>query len=114
MMKINPVSMSSMNKAQYEKSKIKSNSFEKVFEQAKTSKDEKKLMDACRQFESVFINMMMKNMRSTIHEDGIIEKSYGREIFEGMLDEKLAEEASKGNGMGLAKQMYDQLSKNMK
>ncbi|MCT4619039.1 MAG: rod-binding protein [Marinisporobacter sp.] len=110
-MKINPISSATVNKAAYEKTKVKDDSFQKSFEKAKESKDDKKLMDACRQFETVFVNMMMKNMRNTIQEDGIIKKSYGREIFEGMLDEKLAEESSKGQGIGLAKNMYEQLSK---
>lgn len=113
-MKINPLSASTINKSQYEKNKVEDNAFEKMFEQAKESKDEEKLKDACRQFESVFMNMLMKNMRNTIHEDGIMKKSHAREMFEGMLDEKIAEESSKGEGMGLAKQMYKQLSKNMK
>ncbi|TCO78814.1 rod-binding protein [Marinisporobacter balticus] len=113
-MNINPISASTINKSQYEKSKVEDNAFEKIFEQAKDSKDEEKLKDACRQFESVFMNMLMKNMRNTIHDDGIMEKSYAREMFEGMLDEKIADEASKGEGMGLAQQMYKQLAKHMK
>ncbi|QEK13206.1 hypothetical protein FQB35_13515 [Crassaminicella thermophila] len=109
-MKINPISLSPINKGQYEKSKVKEDSFKNALEQAKKAKDDKKLLDACRQFESMFVNMMLKNMRNTIKEDGFIKKSYAREIFEGMLDEKLAEEASKGQGIGIAKEMYKQLS----
>ena len=73
--------------------------------------DPKKLMEACRQFEAVFINMMLKEMRSTVPDGGLTEKSQGREIFESMYDEKLSEEMSKGQGIGLAKQMYRQLSR---
>ncbi|QXM06694.1 rod-binding protein [Crassaminicella indica] len=113
-MKINSVLSTTLNKSQYEKSKVKDHSFQKAFEKAQETKDKKKLMKTCKQFEAIFINMMMKSMRKTIHEDGIIEKSYGREIFEDMLDEKLAEESAKGQGFGLARQMYKQLSKNMK
>jgi flagellar protein FlgJ len=110
-MKINPISSATVNKALYEKNKVKDDSFQKAFEKVKELKDDKKLMDACKQFETVFVNIMMKNMRNTIHEDGIIKKSNGREIFEGMLDEKLAEESSKGQGIGLAKSMYKQMAK---
>ncbi|MBM7615142.1 rod-binding protein [Alkaliphilus hydrothermalis] len=73
--------------------------------------DQKKLMEACRQFEAVFINMMLKEMRSTVPDDGLTEKSQGREIFESMYDEKLSESMSKGQGIGLAKEMYRQLSR---
>ncbi|SHI60873.1 Rod binding protein [Geosporobacter subterraneus DSM 17957] len=96
------------------KEEVKTEEFKNLLEQAQKSQDEKKLMDACRQFESVFINMLLKNMRNSIPEGGFIEKSYPREIFEGMFDEKMADEVSKGQGIGLAKQMYSQLSRTMK
>ena len=74
------------------------------------NKDSEQLKDACREFEAIFLNMMMKQMRNTIPEGGMTEKSYGRETFEEMQDEILAEEMSKGQGVGLAKQLYEQLS----
>ncbi|MDR5659700.1 rod-binding protein [Serpentinicella sp. ANB-PHB4] len=73
--------------------------------------DREKLMDACREFEAIFLNMMMKEMRKTIPTDGLTEKSQAREIFESMHDEKLSVEMARGKGTGLAKQLYNQLSR---
>ncbi|WP_129599747.1 rod-binding protein [Anaerophilus nitritogenes] len=110
-MNINPISSYNMNQVQSQKTKVEEKSFEETFKKAQENKDEEKLMDVCRQFEAVFVNMLLKNMRNTIQTDSFIQKSHGREIFEGMLDEQLSEEVAKGEGMGLAKQMYAQLSK---
>jgi flagellar protein FlgJ len=80
-------------------------------EEAQQTKDEKKLKDACRQFESIFITMLLKNMRNTIPEGGYLQKSYPRQVFESMMDEKIAEEITKDHGMGLGQQLYKQLAK---
>lgn len=77
------------------------------------SGDQEKMMQACRDFESIFVNLMLKQMRSTVVESDFIEKSYAREVFESMQDEKIAEEMSKGSGVGLAQELYKQLSRSL-
>jgi len=113
-MKINNSIPINTEQSAYQKDKVKTDEFQTILEKAQEQKDEKKLLQACQNFESIFLQMMLKNMRSTITEDGFIEKSYDREIFEGMYDEKLSEEMAKGQGIGLAQQMYKQLSKQIK
>lgn len=75
----------------------------------KDNPDDKKLMDVCREFESIFIHMMLKEMKKSVPDDGIIEKSQGTKIFEEMHLEELSKDVSKGdNGIGIAKMLYDQ------
>lgn len=81
--------------------------------EARYREDPKKLMEACQQFEAIFINMMLKQMRSTVAEGGLTEKSQAREIFESMKDEKLAEEMSKSKGFGLAQFLYKQMQRQL-
>lgn len=78
---------------------------------SKLPEDPEKLMDVCRDFESVFLNIVLKEMRKTIPESDLVEKSYAREMFESMQDEELAKEMSKGRGVGLAQELYKQLSR---
>ncbi|AKL93749.1 flagellar protein FlgJ [Clostridium aceticum] len=78
------------------------------------TEDPEKLMEACKEFEAIFLNMMLQQMRKTITEDGFVEKSYGREIYESMQDEEISKEMARGQGIGLAKQLYQQLSRNIK
>ncbi|MBU5676611.1 rod-binding protein [Alkaliphilus sp. MSJ-5] len=74
--------------------------------------DPQKLMEVCKEFESIFINMILKQARSGMKTDGLTEKSYAREIFEDMQDEQMAQSMSKGQGIGLAQELYKQLSRN--
>jgi len=83
----------------------------KIQEKAATvnKDDDKKLMEVCKEFESIFIYMMLKEMRKTVPEDGLIEKSQGTRIFEEMYMDELSKEMSKGdNSLGIAKMLYDQ------
>lgn len=75
--------------------------------------DDRKLMDACREFESVFIHMMLKEMKKTVPDnDGFIEKSQGTRIFEDMHLEELSKEMTKGdNSIGIAKMLYEEFKK---
>jgi peptidoglycan hydrolase FlgJ len=74
-------------------------------------KMKKKLMDACVESESLFVNQMLKQMRNTIHKGDILNGGQTEEIFTDMLYDQYSLNISKSANLGLAKQMYDQLSK---
>lgn len=97
------------------KAQIESNQsevFKRKLESAKTTKDDKELKDAAKQFESVFINMMLKTMRTTIPEgQGYIEKSNATKTYESMLDEELSKGMAQGGGFGLSDMIYKSLVK---
>ena len=63
---------------------------------------DERLKQAVKDFEAIFINIMLKSMRNTIDESSLTEKSYGREIYEQMSDQKLSEDIANGGGFGLA------------
>lgn len=111
-MKINTNLPIDINQSYHQKDKAQIEDFKQVLEKAKENRDEKKLMDTCKQLEAVFLNMVFKTMRSTVQGDGFIPRSFEREMFEGMLDEKMAENIATGQGIGLAREMYKQLSRN--
>ncbi|MDF2821743.1 MAG: hypothetical protein K0R15_2184 [Clostridiales bacterium] len=77
--------------------------------------EDKELMDACREFEAYFIKQMYSAMKSTIdeaEEDSLFGKSNGQKIYEDMLDDEYTTNASKGQGIGIAKMLYQQMSRN--
>lgn len=80
---------------------------------AYSEKDDAKLKEACQGFESLFLNMMLKEMRKTVPE-GETSSSYAMGLYQEMLDEEIAETASKGKGIGIADAMYNQLSVKLK
>lgn len=74
------------------------------------SEQEKKLQKVCRDFESILTYQLLKTMRQTIPKSGLFGGSQGKETYEMMLDQKVADDlAQKGQGLGLQKMLYNQL-----
>lgn len=71
---------------------------------------QQKLKDACKGFESMFIQLMWKEMRRTVPEDSLFGQSNGEKIFRDMLDTEMVDRMSEAGGFGLADVMYDQLT----
>jgi flagellar protein FlgJ len=81
---------------------------------AKVSKgttEEEKLRKACQGFEAIFMNQMMKSMRSAsaTQEGGLIKKSNAEKIFTEMMDEELSKTAAESSVNGIADIMFNQL-----
>ncbi len=70
----------------------------------------KKLADACKDFEAIMLNKIMSGMRDSLPEGGLYEKSYGEKIFQSMLDEEMTRKMAHGKGIGLADLLYEELS----
>lgn len=72
------------------------------------------LMEVAKQFESMFLNMVLTSMReanAVFKEDSLID-SQEMDFYEKMYDDQLGLTLSSGQGMGLAKVMYQQLKSN--
>lgn len=70
---------------------------------------DKALKAAAQQFESVFMNMMLKSMRDATPQDGMFD-SQQTKTFTSMLDQQLAQSMS-SRGIGLADAMVQQLAR---
>jgi len=73
---------------------------------------EQALKAAAQQFESVFLNMMLKSMREATPQDGMFDSEQTR-MFTGMLDQQLAQSMA-SRGVGLADIMVKQLSRSLR
>lgn len=73
---------------------------------------EKKLREACEGFESIFIQKMWQEMRSTLPKTNMLQ---GREeqYWQSMYDQELAKSMTAAGGIGLADMMYAQLSRDL-
>ena len=80
---------------------------------ARTGEDPEKLMEACKAFESFFLQLMFKEMRNTIPDNKgtAFEKSNAEKIFTGMLDEQISIMAANNGGIGLAAFMFRQMTR---
>lgn len=69
------------------------------------------LRAVAQQFESLFMNMLLKSMREATPQDGLFDSEETR-FYTSMLDQQLVQHLSvKGRGMGLADIMVRQLSR---
>ncbi len=89
---------------------IDAQGLEQLRAQAQKNPDQA-LKAAAQQFESVFLNMMLKSMREATPQDGAFDSEQTK-MFTGMLDQQLAQNMS-GKGVGLAEVMIRQLSGGM-
>lgn len=63
---------------------------------------------AARQFEALFIGIMLKSMRDALPKNELFDNST-TELYTSMLDSQLAQQFSKGKGIGLAEMMLRQM-----
>ncbi|MCW7470545.1 rod-binding protein [Leptospira kanakyensis] len=81
-----------------------------IREEIKEDPYRKKLYDASVEFESVFVKMMLKEMKNSVHKEKLIDGGYAEEIFEDMLYDEYAKNISQNESMGLAEEIYKQMS----
>jgi Rod binding domain-containing protein len=70
-----------------------------------------RLYAQCQEFESIFVNMMLKEMRGSVEKSGLIDGGQAEEIFSDMLYDEYAKDMSKAAGFGLADAVYVELSR---
>jgi peptidoglycan hydrolase FlgJ len=73
----------------------------------------KKLYDASVEFESMFVKLMLKEMKNSVSKNKMIHGGYAEEIFEDMLTDEQSKEISKNDSIGIAEQIYSTLSKSL-
>ncbi len=66
------------------------------------------LKEAARQFETMFLQMVMKSMRDATPQDGLMDSDQTR-FYTTLLDQQLAQNLSSGKGLGFARLIEQQL-----
>jgi flagellar protein FlgJ len=74
------------------------------------SNKDKELMEVARKFEAILIHQMLKAMRQTVHKSDLL-NSFSTQQYESMMDEEIASEMAKNKGIGLADNLFYQLSR---
>lgn len=70
------------------------------------------LREVARQFEALFLQMAMKSMREASMGEGLMDNDQSK-LYQGMYDQQLGIELSKGRGLGLAETLVRQLGGHM-
>jgi flagellar protein FlgJ len=70
-----------------------------------------RLKEVCAEFEAVFLSHLLKTMRSSMAEGGLLGKSHQGEIMGSLLDEKIALGMAKKRGIGIGDLLFEKLRK---
>lgn len=73
-----------------------------------TTAEDEKLKEACKTFETYFVEQVFKEMKKTVHQSD--ENEY-TEYFGEMLYENYAEEVSKSGSLGIAQMLYESMKR---
>lgn len=79
---------------------------------SKATEDE--LMDACKQFESYFLEQMFKEMMKTIPESESSSASSSNmlDYYKDQMVQEIAADSTEQNSLGLAQMLYEQMKRN--
>lgn len=80
--------------------------------QAKQANGQEAMRASAQQFESYFLQMMMRTMRQTLSQDGPFD-SQETKTFSEMFDQQIAQKIAQNKGVGLADMMVQQLQASM-
>ncbi len=64
---------------------------------------------AAVEFQSLFVEMMLKSMRDTVGQDKLTGGGHGEEVYNSFLDREYASAISRRGGLGLAEMIEKQL-----
>ena len=76
--------------------------------QAKQDNGKESVRAAAQQFESYFLQMMLRTMRQTLSQDGPFDSQETR-MFSEMFDQQVAQSISQSKGLGLADMLVQQM-----
>lgn len=68
------------------------------------------LENASRQFESLLLNFMFREMRATVPESSLFPPSMAQALYTGMMDEQIAKEMAQNGGIGISRIIFNQLN----
>ena len=78
--------------------------------------DKEKLKKTAQEFESVFISQLLNTMDSTVEKSGFLSGGSVENKFRSMMNQYIAQDISKNpnSSFGIAKNIYEQMEKQMK
>lgn len=76
-----------------------------------TSQKPEKLGRACQDFEAILIANMFKTMRNAVPASDLLGESNERQMFLEMMDQQVATQLARTQGLGIGEALHGQLQK---
>lgn len=81
-----------------------------VKKSADSDENNQQIREACAEFEALFINMMLKELRTTVNKSGFMDGGNAEELYTGLMDNQISQDLAAKGGIGLAAMLYRQMS----
>lgn len=112
-----PLLQSLIQQAEKQTASQKGESGKEIRQTKELSENEKKhkqLLNACQDFESIFIAYMFKTMRNANlqddeDEENVFGQNFGGDMFRDLFESEVSKKMASGNGTGLAGALYESL-----
>jgi flagellar protein FlgJ len=72
-----------------------------------------RLRQAAQDLEGIFIGQLFKAMRATVPDDGLLSQAPGQDLFQGLMDDRMAAVQAERSKGGLSESLYRQLSRRL-
>ena len=82
---------------------------ERAEQAQRQSSSQRALQGAAEEFESLFLQQMLQNMRNTVPESDLLGDRSAEKTFQYLLDEEMSRDMAKSGGIGLADMLYKQM-----
>jgi Rod binding domain-containing protein len=73
-------------------------------------KSKLKLQKAVKDFEAMFVNYLLQNMRKTVQKSGEDESGFGGDMMQGMFDLELSKHVAGAGSLGIGEMLYRQMT----
>jgi Rod binding domain-containing protein len=88
------------------------NSLHPVFDLTAThTHSDAQIRKISKDFEAIFLQMMLKEMHNSVQKSGLMGNSQATEFFESMQDEQISRQLASAGGIGIGDMVYHQLEK---
>jgi Rod binding domain-containing protein len=77
---------------------------------AQTDLQTQKLKTACDNFEALFMQQLLKQMRATIPKDPMLGGGMSEEIYTEMFDAELSKEMAGSGGLGISRLLFEYMT----
>lgn len=78
-----------------------------------SEKDRIAAKKVAKEFEALFVGMMLKSMRDTVGKDSMTYGGHGEDVYRSLLDQEYAKAVSDNHGLGLAERIESDLLKSL-
>lgn len=75
------------------------------------SPSQEALQEAAEQFEALFLYQLLSEMRRTVPDTDLLGNRRAEKLFQSLLDQELADNSVQTQSIGLAKLIYEQMSR---